>query len=86
MQLLESAFKKNTVGFVIREQFVEKVRAVYTFLAIWWGLDFFTSSISATQVFLMWSASLLSGLDLLRFTADIYAILLGSENLKLLFV
>lgn len=29
MQLLESAFKKETVGLVTREQFVEKVRVVF---------------------------------------------------------
>jgi len=34
VQLLESAFKKETVGLVTREQFVEKVRLV------WWSLNF----------------------------------------------
>lgn len=34
MQLLESAFKKETVGLVTREQFVEKVRLFHTFLLL----------------------------------------------------
>lgn len=31
IQLLESAFKKETVGLVTREQFVEKVKLLYIF-------------------------------------------------------
>jgi len=51
VQLLESAFKKETVGLVTREQFVEKVSLVHAFLSTWRVWTCLANQILAGQVF-----------------------------------